>query len=303
MNIEKLKSLLGNDPELNALTDEAIKRGFLDSNGNPTEKNNRINSNLESYSNFMAEPQFVMFKVEGIDLENVDLGVFDLIRDSVHSIIDMSWHKQKEAGYKVNRQDYHNNVSLSLKHGSFQVDIELPSASKLAAKENMDSLVNNLLNQNIDDFNISNKQTRDLLSPIRMILSNPKVTGIKMSTDKSIDPNDAPEIPKKTMEKIDYALNKYEHSIIEEVVDTSFNENVLVFASDSKKKVFSGYARDLKVFNFDCTEPENGDAWWNVINNQIASVDDLSNTVAVRVVGTLENSKKVNVSSVTLDPQ
>lgn len=301
MNIEKLKSLLGDDPELSALTDEAVKRGFLDSNGIPTDKNNRINSNLESYSNFMAEPQYVMFKVEGINLENVDLDVFDLIRDSVHNIIDMSWHKQKEAGYKINRQDYHNNVSLSLKTGSFRVDIELPSVSKLAAKENMDTLVNNLLNQNVDDFNISNKQTRDLLAPIRKILSNPKVTGIKMSTDRSIDPDDAPEIPKNTMEKIDFALHKYESSMIEEVIeDTSFNENVLVFASDSKKKVFSGYARDMKVFNFDCTEPENGDAWWNVINHQIASVDDLHNTVAVRVHGTMENSKKVKVSSVTL---
>lgn len=301
MNIEKLKALLGDDPELSALTDEAVARGFLDPNGVPTDKNTQINSNLESYANFMVEPQFVMLKVEGIGLENVDLGVFDLIRDSVHNIIDMSWHKQKAAGYKINRQDYHNNVSLSLKAGSFQVNIELPSVSKLAAKENMDMLVNNLINQNTNDFNISDNQTRDFLAPMRKILANPKVTGIKMSTDRNIEPDDAPLILAATTNKIDYALEKYEHSMVEEVLDdTSFDTNVIIFASDSKKRTFSGYAHDMKVFNFDCTEPANGDAWWNVINNQIAALDDIANTVAVHVIGIMENSKKVKVSSVTI---
>ena len=61
MSIEKLKSLLGDDDELNELTDDAVKRGFLDLNGIPTDKNN--NSNLESYANFMVNTEGVEMMV------------------------------------------------------------------------------------------------------------------------------------------------------------------------------------------------------------------------------------------------
>lgn len=301
MNINDLKQLLGNDNDLNELLDEAIERGFLNESCESTAKNNELYSAIESYCMQMIEPQHVMFKVEGINLENVDLEIFDLIRDSVHNIIEMGWHEQKSAGYKIPKLEYQNNVSLSLRSASFQVDVELPAVAKLDTKRQLDSLVDSIINTTNYSINTMDKYSRAFLEPVRTILSHPKVTGIKISTDKSIFPADAPEIVKSKKDQISNILSNYDllhENVVEEIPE--FDENVLVFASDSKKRIFSGYAREMTVFNFDCTEPENGDAWWNVINNQIASVDDLSNTVSVRVQGRMENRKKVKVNFVTL---
>lgn len=302
MNIEELKQLLGNDHEINELLDETVENGFLSQDLELTEKRIANTSQLQEYSQYATSTQHIMFKVEGISLENVGLDIFDLIRDSIHSIIDMSWNTQKIAGYNITRHKYENNVNVSLKSASFQVDIELPAFAKSKIKQNMDVLVDAIINDQVDDI-VIDKSTERLLKNMQQILDNPKIQGIKIGTDKKVAPKDAPQILKNKVQKIKDALETKQKFLLENQNDTNipFDEEVIVVASDSIKKIFNGYAKEMKFFTFDCNEVENGDAWWNVIRNQIASVNDLKDAKTIKVTGSVMPNKKIKVTTVTID--
>jgi hypothetical protein len=300
MSIERLKELLGADNEINELIDNALNRNFIDQNGLSTSKNDSFPSTISSLVDKNFESTYLMFKVEGIRLTNVELDVFDLIRDSVHSLINLAWNKQKDVGYKFSMNDYEKSVNLSLIEGSFQVDIELPSVAKHETEMSIKSLIENIASPSDEAVDLD-KTTNNFLIPIQNLLSRQNITGIKISTDRSIKPDDAPEIAKSKINKIQQSLTLYTEQQAAEVNANVFSEDVIIFASNSKLKTFSAYAQDMKVFNFDCSEASNADAWWHIINNQVESVNDLSNTTRVHIIGTVENAKKIKVTETSIN--
>lgn len=300
MNIEDIKQAF-NDEEINQILDEALEKEFINNNAQFINKGLSYSNSLGNYAKSIVERQHVMLKIEGITLENVDLNTFELIYKSVNNLVDLAWHKQFDAGYKIKKYNYINNVEVTLKSASFQVDISLPSFAKNETGESIKSLVNSLIDDTmvIEDID---KYEQNFLSPINDILGKSNVSGIRISTDKTIEPNQAPEIVKAKSEKIQRSLDLFNAKIEDEkiLIANHFEETVIIFESNSQNKTFQGFARDMKKFNFDCSEAENADAWWNVINNQIVSLNDLGDVSEIKVIGTMINTKKIKVRFVEI---
>ncbi|KIM11567.1 MAG: hypothetical protein KU37_05015 [Sulfuricurvum sp. PC08-66] len=298
MNIEKIKLSLGNNRLLHKVLDDAVRRGFLTPEGDTTPKFDEFNSrSIDAYCEYMLAPQHVMFKVEGITLENVSLEVFDYIRDSINGIINIGWHTEKENHLKVNKEDYENNVTVSLRSASFQVDVLLPSIAKESTREKIDTLINGLINNS--DIRID-KITKALLEPMQKILTSSNVTGIKISTDQEVRLEEAPMVVRAQASSIQSLLHEYEESLVQNQEDEIFDEDVIVFASDSKKRTFDGFARDLKTFTFDCKNLQGEGEWSSVLTHQIEAVNELNTAVKIHVQGRFKNGKRILVDSITL---
>lgn len=285
-------------PEISKMLAEAKRADLIDETTDELKPAIRtVAEKFAPFIDYWTEKQYVMFKVEGISLENVGLDIFGLIEEAVYGIVDYAYQIQKVPGVKaVNKIDYKAHVNLELISASFQVNISLPNIAKGMAKESIDTLVENILNQN---QSISlNKNQKELIQTFESVLSHPSVTDIKISTDKNIDPRDVRPILKTKASKLQQSILNFEQLIeIEEVV--SFNENVIVFASDTKTKKFKAYVgEDKKVFNFDCTEPSNRDAWYRVITNQVDSVDELDSAIQLNVIGNLITPKTIKVTTI-----
>lgn len=289
-------------PEISKMLQEAQEADLIDEiTGELKQSSRELAQKFTSFIDYWSQKQFVMFKVEGISLENVGLDIFGLIEDAVYGIVDYTYNNQKIKGVRaVNRADYNAHVNLELISASFQVNISLPNIAKGMAKKSIDDLVGNILNQ--DEFIPTDKHQRDLLKTFEGVLSHPSVTDIKISTDKNIDPNNVSPILKTKTNKLQQSILKFEE--LNEILEiSSFSENVIVFASDTKTKKFKAYVgEDKKVFSFDCTEPLNRDAWYRVITNQVDTVDELDEARKLRVTGNIITTKTIKVLTVEVVP-
>ena len=297
MNINDYKIAFDDDAYLNKIIKEALDSGIIDENANLTEKGNKYGKNLDSYVNAITNKQFLMIKVEGISLENLHLEDFTNIHKSVDGLVGIAWARQRDSGFNISKKDYVNNVELELLSASFQVNISLPSFAKESTEMSLNEMISSLTEDNEATLEIDSA-LKEFLVPMQKILASDEVTGIRLTTDENIKPNEAPEIKKSRNSYIQKNLESYDRkmALIKKEDIEVFNKDVLVYASDSKTRTFKAYSEE-KSINFDCSEPKSKDSWYHVITNQIESFDEIHKAVKVNVIGKL-SAKTVIVESI-----
>ncbi len=304
-NITLLREIAGDDELLNEIIEQSIAAGVIDNNGKELANikplrvfSKRYGKYLLNHEKIVAET--ISFKVDGrVNLENVKLDTLRGIDSVITIIADTNYSKQKLAGLKMNREDYEGNIGISLKTGSFEVELTLPSVEQHSLGSDIDTLTSSIAADG--DIN-DNSQTDSIADAIEKLLSFPEVDYVQMSKGGSDELKKSPKIIKSHVQKIksyrEKKQMKFEPIFIEEPI---FNEKVIIFATDSKSRTFKGYAKEHKVFSFNCTEPKDQLSWWNAINNQIESVEDMEKAKIVTVTGQYTGKNSIKVDSVTVD--
>lgn len=300
--MDELLELAGGDEMLLSIIGAAVHNGVIDSDGNDLSPSKSIENFGKKYGKYLLEHEKILeeeisFKIGGnVSLDDIKLDVFNIMHESAKIIADAGYAKARLAGLKANRSDYNGSIAVSLKTGSFEVGIKLPAIENNTLGEDIDNLRASILGNDIGNTVFENLDK--FTANMEKLLDFPEISSIKISKGNSTDLEKSPEIKKEHRQKISAMINKKQLVLEIKAEPEPFNEKVIIFATNTKDRTFEGFAKEHKIFKFDCSNPEDKKSWWAVINNQIEDIASLEKASIVVVSGYHKTANSIFVRSV-----